>query len=145
ADDTVRLAITHSTEAEAIKAVLGVTTLLPVRPSHAEVEQAIDDAELRPEHWTTLLDFELDKTRVPLPKVSRQHRNQVHMIAHRAQQAAARREHKDTAAQTPKSLTAAQFMLAVWTGLQHQTYFKVFYPTLSNKMRAGTPITVEDV
>jgi len=142
ADSVVMGVLRTCSQHDKIEAILGSLDAL-AKTDGPGMKEAREETELRPEHWATILRIELDKLRVPVPGKPRQHRNQIHMIAHRAWQAASRAEHKSADSSNPT--TASAFIQAVAAGMGHKRYFSVFYPALSKAMNGGGPITVDHV
>ena len=140
-DHTMLKAFAACTKAKDITAFLGATDQLKVTPSpdHKAVDQARNDAELAPSHWSLSLGHELEKRAIPIG--DSRDRDKVFLLAHQAQNAAHR------AVKAGKTDSAAKFMLDVKTGLSDGakgTLHKHYEP-LEKAIDTDAPITTDMV
>ena len=123
--------------------------ITPLTATKADADKATTEALHRPEHWSTLINVEMDKWRVSVR--DERSRNDVYLFGHRAQMAALEvaklKNPADQNAGKPAHADAKKFVQDVWAGVSGgaQNDMKSQYPDLAKALKNGGEVTLEMV
>ncbi len=123
--------------------------ITPLTATKADADKATTEALHRPEHWSTLINVEMEKWRVSVR--DERSRNDVYLFGHRAQMTAVEvaklKNPADQNASKPTHADAKKFVQDVWAGVSGgaQNEMKSQYPDLATALKNGGEVTLEMV